>query len=176
MFFNNVNLFFRSLVGKHFRTIMKLLQKASSPTQTHNFRTSVTLPQVTVWAGLCWCFRKVHFFVFFQSPFNPLCVHCFCKAQKYLWRYVISPEASLEIWRYVLRPEASLEICCTVFCWTYQRSLIHWTSVSMSSSRIVDVASLWWLTKCGQSQCRSWFRTQQHTINIDFWRPLCATC
>ena len=51
-----------------------------------------------------------------QSPFNPLCVHSFCKAQKHLWRYVISPEASLEIWRYVLRPEASLEICCTVFC------------------------------------------------------------
>ena len=111
-----------------------------------------------------------------QSPFNPLCVHCFCKAQKHLWRYVISPEASLEIWRYVLRPEASLEICCTVFCWTYQRSLIHWTSVSMSSSRIVDVASLWWLTECGPARCRSWFRTQQHTINIDFWRPLCATC
>ena len=111
-----------------------------------------------------------------QSPFNPLCVHSFCKAQKHLWRYVISPEASLEIWRYVLRPEASLEICCTVFCWTYQRSLIHWTSVSMPSSRIFDVASLWWLTECGQARCHSRIRTQQHTINKDFCRPLRATC
>ena len=50
--FHSFNLFLRFLAEIRFRTIMTLPQKAFSRTKMCSFRTSVTLPGVTLWARL----------------------------------------------------------------------------------------------------------------------------